>query len=145
MLIENAEELVDLESTKNLSDLDTLDDYVTNGLTLNIGETLYLKVEENPTTGFNWQIDDDCAEFVDIVGQYVDPLVEPVDESTPTILGGDSIEIVGRPGYKVLEFEPKAEGVCTFKIALARSWEFEFDNPDKQVYDDLIQFPTFIG
>ena len=52
MQIANVETLVDLESTKNLSDEDTLSDYIKNGITLTIGQTTYIKVEENPTTGF---------------------------------------------------------------------------------------------
>ena len=38
--------------------------------------------------------------------------------------------MLGRPGYKVFELTPEADGVCTFKIAYARDWEFEFDNAD---------------
>ena len=57
------------------------------------------------------------------------------------LLGGDDVEMVGRPGYTVFELVGIAEGECNFKIAHVRPWEFEFENERTAAKAiDLIEF-----
>lgn len=73
---------------------------------LRVGDTLVINVDENPTTGYRWQVS---------VG---DQLVASADRFIPS---GDTA--VGGGGIRTLSFGVVSPGRGTVKLQLRREWE----------------------
>ena len=89
------------------------------------GETFTIKLEENPTTGYQWSIavSDESVVVLD-KDDY-----EPDDQSG---------ELVGSGGTRVLTFKALKAGTATIGMVYERSWE---PNPD----DAKVQFSVTVS
>ncbi len=89
------------------------------------GETFTIKLEENPTTGYQWSIavSDESVVMLD-KDDY-----EPDDQSG---------ELVGSGGTRVLTFKALKAGTATIGMVYERSWE---PNPD----DAKVQFSVTVS
>lgn len=75
---------------------------------LQVGETLALSLESNPTTGYGWEI----AEIDESI------LVETFHEYE-----ADSPAITGSGGQEVWRFEAQRSGSTTLRLEYRRPWE----------------------
>ncbi len=74
------------------------------------GEQLGIRLSENPTTGFRWEIDKNNPEILALSG---DQNIQAADVG----IGGGS--------QRVLSFEAKSEGIDHLELKLWREWEGE--------------------
>ena len=75
---------------------------------IGVGEELLLRLPENPTTGFRWQIT--CSG---------DGELQPLDDRFE--LGGDALP--GSAGQRVLRFVARKPGTVQLSAAYRRPWE----------------------
>ena len=82
---------------------------------LNVGDTLLLSLESNPTTGYGWQI-------------------AQIDQSILREAGheyeAESSDLVGSGGREIWRFDALAAGSTTLQLEYTRSWE-EGVEPEK--------------
>ena len=77
----------------------------------------FFSIEENPTTGYSWIIDySACKDILEIDEDF---------DAPPEIE-----DLVGAPGTKQMEFNGQGVGTCTFQMAYAYSWEFDWNNSE---------------
>ena len=82
----------------------------------------FFSIEENLTTGFMWIIDyEACKDVLDIDEDFDAPV--------------EIEDLVGAPGTKQMEFNGQGVGTCTFQMAYAKSWEFQWDHSEAQRND----------
>ena len=81
---------------------------------VNQGDDVSIKLESNPTTGFNWRVG-----TVSNGGAKQSGKVE--FEATPLPPG--SGPILGRGGHNVITFETLAPGTVTIRLEYSRPWE----------------------
>ena len=89
------------------------------------GETFTIKLEENPTTGYQWS--------VSVSDESVVALDK--DEYVPDDKNG---ELAGSGGVRVLTFKALKEGTATIGMVYERSWE---PNPD----DERVQYSVTVS
>ena len=82
----------------------------------------FFAIEENLTTGYSWIIDYEACKDIMEVDEDFDAPVEIED-------------LVGVPGTKQIEFSGQSEGTCTFRMAYAKYWEFQWDHSEAQRND----------
>lgn len=89
-----------------------------------IKDTIYVSLESNPSTGYEWVV-------------YIDgpSIVETDEEYVP----GDSNGLVGVPGVWNAEFEAVLDGVSTITFTYLRPWD------TSDVADELSIFVTVDG
>lgn len=76
-------------------------------------QTAKLSLPSNPSTGFEWFVEQD-PELFDVASEYADAQEDEEDEPA-----------VGAPGTEVFTLTPKAEGTTTVNFLYERSWEDE--------------------
>jgi inhibitor of cysteine peptidase len=81
-------------------------------ITLQKGQTLTIKLEGNPTTGYSWEV----VESEDAILQQVG---EPEFEAESDLLGA--------PGTQTLRFEAVETGQMELKLVYRRSWETDME------------------
>jgi inhibitor of cysteine peptidase len=81
-------------------------------ITLQKGQTLTIKLEGNPTTGYSWEV----AETEDAILQQAG---EPEFEAESDLLGA--------PGTQTLRFEAVETGQMELKLVYRRSWEADVE------------------
>jgi len=75
---------------------------------LNVGNTVVLRLEENPTTGYQWALDRDGGDVLALrASDYVGP--------TGSRVGGG--------GQRLFTFQAKRAGSATIRLKLWRAWE----------------------
>ena len=74
--------------------------------TVTVGDRIEVELEENPTTGYRWQVDVDAAK------------VRVVDDEHRS----DS-DAMGAPGRRILTFEVLQPGEVDLRLHYARSWD----------------------
>ncbi len=74
------------------------------------GDSIVLHLEENPTTGYQWEVDGMDNEMMDLEG------------SSFALGGGAGI---GGGGIRVFRYQPKKSGATRISLKLWRSWEGE--------------------
>jgi inhibitor of cysteine peptidase len=84
-------------------------------ITLNTGDTLFVELDGNVTTGFNW-----------IAAPQKPILLNQVGEAEVT----PESDLVGAPGKIVLRFEAVAQGQTVLHLDYKRSWEAD-EAPEK--------------
>ena len=100
----------------DLNDFSFVERLETDGLKISVDETHHMSVEENLTTGYQWIIKPTCEFEIQIQESY-DPPFFAEDEG-----------IVGAAGTKYIQLLGANEGECTYQMAYARSWEFDWDS-----------------
>lgn len=75
---------------------------------LEVGQTLVLSLESNPTTGYQWQI----AELDEAILKQTDYEYE-----------ADQPVLVGSGGKEVWRFQAQSSGSTTLSLGYKRSWE----------------------
>lgn len=85
--------------------------------TLQPGDTLSLSIEGNPTTGYNWEIEE-------VDTSILAPIGDPQYKS--------SSSLIGTGGTYTFTFEAKAIGTTNLKLKYYRS--FEKDTPPIQTF-----------
>ena len=83
-----------------------------NGLNLTIGETATFILEQNLTTGYGWEINEDAAD-----GHY--------SVSSANKSGSNQRGFVGMAGTKEITVKGLSEGTAAFQAAYVRPWEFK--------------------
>ncbi len=78
---------------------------------LTVGHMIELRLKENPTTGFRWQVGRDGAPACRIVADFIEP---------PT---GVNPPMPGQGGTHVWRIEGVQAGTCEMTLAYARGWE----------------------
>ena len=89
------------------------------------GEAFTIKLEENPTTGYQWSV------------SISDGSVLSLDKDE-YVADDQSGEMVGSGGVRVLTFKALEAGTATIDMVYERSWE---PNPD----DDKVQFNVTVS
>jgi inhibitor of cysteine peptidase len=92
-----------------------------NGTTISLekGETFYLRLEENPTTGYSWELN--LSPGLDNVsGMYYPPASEKGEQP-----------LVGAGGVHLWEIKAASEGDQQVTAVYRRSWENETGEEDK--------------
>ena len=85
---------------------------------LKMGDILEVRLESNPTTGYEWSVDPKST-----------PLLKQTDQSqSPSTEPG-----VGRPIVQIFKFEPTGRGTGDLLLRYVRSWEKP--SPNDQQYD----------
>ena len=84
-----------------------------DGKTVNVtvGEVIELRLKENPTTGFRWQIHRDGAPACRITQDFIEP---PAMVSPP---------VPGQGGTHVWRIESVQIGACDVALTYTRAWE----------------------
>jgi predicted secreted protein len=81
-------------------------------ITLPVGQQFTVRLESNPSTGYEWQMDLAAAMPVELVREeYKAP-----DTDTDT-------DVVGAPGQQRFVFQAVAEGAVTIEFSYVRPWE----------------------
>jgi inhibitor of cysteine peptidase len=88
---------------------------------LKAGETLELRLEANPSTGFMWYIQPQSTPLLRVAGQSESEAAGP-SEGSP----------VGRPVVQIFRFEPRRSGDGVLLLHYVRSWEKPA--PDEEQY-----------
>jgi inhibitor of cysteine peptidase len=78
---------------------------------LGVGQVIELRLKENPTTGFRWEVRRDGAPACRITADFLEPAAK------------DGLPVPGRGGTHVWRIEGVQVGVCDLSLAYARSWE----------------------
>ncbi|WP_048136639.1 protease inhibitor I42 family protein [Methanosarcina horonobensis] len=110
-----------LEETPNSMPTEQVITEAANGtnITLEKGETFYLRLEENPTTGYSWELN--LSQGLDNVsGTYYPP--ESKEGEQP---------LVGAGGVHLWEIKAMAEGTQQVTAVYRRSWENETGTEDR--------------
>jgi inhibitor of cysteine peptidase len=81
-------------------------------VTLQKGQTLTIKLEGNPTTGYSWEV-------VESEGAIVQQVGEPEFEADSDLLGA--------PGTQTLRFEAVETGQMELKLVYQRPWETDVE------------------
>ena len=79
-------------------------------ITLHIGQTLILRLEGNPSTGFTWEV----AEINEAVLRQEGDINFEAESDLP-----------GSPGIQVVRFKPVAAGETDLELVYWRPWETE--------------------
>src|SRR5438094_5784080 len=74
---------------------------------LGVGQTLEVRLAENPTTGFRWQIEADGRPACTLTSDLYEAASGPP----------------GSGGTRVLAYRGTSPGECTIALAYRRSWE----------------------
>jgi predicted secreted protein len=90
-------------------------------IAIGVGETFLLEFEQNPTTGYLWQIEPTDG-VLDVI----------TDDFTPA-------EGIGAGGLRRIRFACKEPGHLTLRLSLAREWDRE--NPLKSWSADVTVLP----
>jgi inhibitor of cysteine peptidase len=90
-------------------------------IVLRVGETLTLRLDEQPTTGFRWAA---SLGNVSVLETLASTFALPAD-------GG-----VGGGGERSLNFRAKAAGKCPVHLTLKQQWSD--DVPEKQVHLSVV-------
>lgn len=80
---------------------------------LAVGQVIELRLKENPTTGFRWQIRRDGAPACRITEDFI----EPATKNSPPVPGQGSSHVWRIEGVQV--------GTCDMALTYARSWEVD--------------------
>jgi inhibitor of cysteine peptidase len=83
-----------------------------NEITLNKGQTLTIKLEANPTTGYTW-------EMVETEGAILRQVGDPEFEADSDLLGA--------PGTQTLSFEAAEAGQMALRLVYHRPWETDVE------------------
>jgi inhibitor of cysteine peptidase len=83
-----------------------------NEITLNKGQTLTIKLEANPTTGYTW-------EMVETEGAILRQVGDPEFEADSDLLGA--------AGTQTLSFEATEAGHMELRLVYHRPWETDVD------------------
>jgi inhibitor of cysteine peptidase len=78
------------------------------------GETVSIKLESNPTTGYNWRVGSVSTASVKQNGKV---------EYSPSPLPPGSGPLVGSGGHSVVKFDAISVGKATITLEYARPWE----------------------
>jgi inhibitor of cysteine peptidase len=76
-------------------------------LEMRIGEPLQLRLQENPTTGYRWQVESSGGPVLELAEQFFEPAREGY----------------GAGGVRRWVFRSAQEGVALLEMARRRSWE----------------------
>ena len=102
----------------DLNDLDQREKLIRDGITLRIGDKVALMLEENPSTGYSWQIDDQST-----LGLFT--ISAEHHQSTTYDQAGIRERRVGAPGQKVFTLTGSKPGEAKFRAVYARLWEWD--------------------
>ena len=78
---------------------------------LPVGQVIELRLKENPTTGFRWQIRSDGAPACRITEDFMQPATK------------DGPSVPGQGGTHVWRIEGVQIGACEMALSYARGWE----------------------
>jgi inhibitor of cysteine peptidase len=78
---------------------------------LAVGQVIELRLKENPTTGFRWQLRHDGTPACRITEDFIEPATT---ERAP---------VPGRGGTHVWRIEGVQAGTCDMALTYARNWE----------------------
>ena len=78
---------------------------------LAVGHMIELRLKENPTAGFRWQVGRDGAPACRIVADFIEPAIK------------DGPPMPGQGGTHVWRIEGVQAGTCEVMLAYARGWE----------------------
>lgn len=105
------------------------------------GDEIVVRLPENPTTGFRWQVDQEGG-ILDQVGDgYIE--AEPVPP--------DAEPVFGRGSLRELRFRARAPGVARLELKNLRAWEGEGSMIGRFATDIVVserpsdETPTFDG
>ena len=76
---------------------------------LRAGQKLVVTLKSNPTTGYDWQVDEVDESVVKLVTQEFKPASDP--------------NRLGAPGQTVHEFQAVGAGTTSLRLIYVRSWE----------------------
>ncbi len=103
------------------------------------GGLVYFSVESNASTGYSWIINESaCSEDILTVEESYAP---PEPEM---IVDGEAVEMSGAPGTSYFTFTGGDKGDCTFKMAYARSWEFNWEETNDN-FAQMIEIPVTVA
>lgn len=83
-------------------------DKATPNAVCEVGDTVKIYMEENPSTGYSWSLDSDPA---------------PTLALKASVYDAPEVGLVGAPGLKSYVFTAKKEGKAQLKFDLKRPWE----------------------
>lgn len=75
---------------------------------LSVESILNIRLEENPTTGYRWEVNPISKEYLQILNEHFE-----CNEN----------EGIGAGGTRIFSFQPKKTGHCLLLLELKRSWE----------------------
>ena len=78
---------------------------------LAVGQMVELRLKENPTTGFRWQIGRDGTPACRITDDFTEPANK------------DSLPAPGQGGTHIWRIEGVQAGVCNMALTYGRAWE----------------------
>jgi len=84
------------------------EDKLDNTYTVNLNETLEIKLVSNPTTGFSWEI----------ASKIKPRIIKEIDKKY--VSNDNSSNMVGEGGYEIYTFSPKKEGVLFMNFKYQR-------------------------
>ena len=124
-------------SAIDLNDEDILDELQDDGLDMEIGANTDLKIIENATTGYIWNIKHNCNEDeIDVFDEVI--------EIQPSTSRDDEHYYVGAPRQRVVSIDAADYSECTLNMALARPWMFSWDDLENSEYSRMIEIPIWV-
>ena len=110
------------------------------GLRLLMDQDSHFSVSENISTGYQWLVKPGCKGLLSVTESYDSPVL---------VLGENDIPIEGASGTKYISLTGLNQGNCTFSIAYARPWEFDWttnlDRANKVIEFDIQVLPLNLG
>lgn len=93
---------------------------------------MWVTATSNPTTGYEWIVEDEsCGGKVNISQDY-----EP-DDKSGTLMGGG--------GVATFKLSAVEEGKCTFRAAYDQYWEFDGFENDQNASYDFLEIPVIVS
>jgi inhibitor of cysteine peptidase len=88
-------------------------------ISLKTGDTLEVRLEANPTTGYMWYLEPQSTPILKLTGQT---------QTEPPQNG-----MVGQPVFQIFKFQPRSSGSGVLLMHYVRSWEKP--KPDDKQFD----------
>ena len=97
-------------------------------VTVNVGDSLIVALDSNPTTGFEWALVN--ISDTSVIQKVHDEYIAPEPTSSP---------LVGQPGEELWTFQPLKAGSATIEMMYARPWE---SVPPAQRFNISVTLPS---
>ena len=123
----------------DLDNEETREQLQTEGMIIKVGHEAHIQVETNPSTGFEWMIDEKACD-----GEVLDISTH---EGPPRNSGYSERErqhMVGLPMMEYFTLVGQSQGSCKFRILYARSWEFSFEDESNGRYVRKVEIPITV-
>ena len=131
--------MVSANAFYNIDNEETREQLQTEGMIIKVGHEAHIQVETNPSTGFEWMIDEKACD-----GEVLDISTDMGPTKANASGPGNRQHMTGLPMVEYFTLVGQSQGSCTFRIIYARSWEFSFEDETQGRYVRKVEIPVTV-